>query len=70
MQIILVLYPEFIPLGVSPAIKPTHQIGHKKKNGLCTTVHRSVQETINTRNASKDIILSSFGGRYANQNSC
>lgn len=31
MQIILVLYPEFIPLGVSPAIKPTHQIGHKKR---------------------------------------
>lgn len=31
MQIILVLYPEFIPLGLSPAIKPTHQIGHKNK---------------------------------------
>lgn len=31
MQIILVLYPEFIPLGLSPTIKPTHQISHKKR---------------------------------------
>lgn len=37
---------------------PIHLVCPKKRTNLCTTVHRSAQETINTRNALKGISTS------------